>query len=64
MPASSAICATRTTSSHNAGQRSGTRVKVRPPSALAEKTPSLNRFGPYIGWTIKRLLAARRIMQV
>ncbi len=64
MPARSAICATSTTSCQSAGQRSGTRVKVNPPSALAENTPSLNRFGPCIGWIIKRLLAARRIMQV
>ena len=36
-PARSAICATATTSGHSARQRSGTRVSVSPPSALAEK---------------------------
>ena len=52
MPARSAICATSTTSCQCAGQRSGTRVSVSPPSALAENTPSLNRLGPCIGWTM------------
>ena len=65
MPARSAICATSTTSFQRAGQRSGTRVSVRPPSALAEKTPSLKRFGPCIGWTIHAASLPRaRIMQV
>ena len=48
-PARSAICATATTSGHSARHRSGTRVSVSPPSALAEKTPSFNRLGPRIG---------------
>src|ERR1700731_1086200 len=49
MPARSAICATSTISLQRAGQRSGTRVSARPPSELAENTPSLNLFGPCIG---------------
>src|SRR5262249_55550128 len=49
MPARSAICATSTISLQRAGQRSGTRVSARPPSELAENTPSLNLFGPRIG---------------
>src|SRR5262249_39795975 len=49
MPARSAICATSTISLQRAGQRSGTRVSARPPSELAEETPSLNLFGPRIG---------------
>src|SRR5262249_25008596 len=52
MPARSAICATSTTSCQCAAQRSRTRVSVSPPSALAEKTPSLKRLGPCIGCSI------------
>ena len=50
MPARSAIRATSTMSSQRACQRSGTVVSVSPPSALAEKMPSLNGLGPWIGW--------------
>src|ERR1043166_2973749 len=49
MPARSAICATSTISRQRAGQRSGTRVSAKPPSELAENTPSLNLFAPRIG---------------
>src|SRR5262249_35847362 len=49
MPARSALWATSTTSLQTAGQRWGTRVSGRPPSELAENTPSLNLFGPRIG---------------
>src|ERR1700678_1639740 len=50
MPARSASCAASTISLQIAGHRSGTRVNVRPPSAFMEKTPSLSRLGPRIGW--------------
>src|ERR1700730_18483758 len=63
MPARSAICATSTISLQRAGQRSGTRVSARPPSELAENTPSLNLFGPRIGCgtpAIHALLGTRR----
>src|SRR5271154_4854856 len=48
-PARSAIPALARLSSQLARQRSGTSVIARPPSALAEKTPSLKRFGPWRG---------------
>jgi hypothetical protein len=48
-PALSAMRATSAISSQVAGQRSGTFVRVSPPSALIENTPSLNVFGPYMG---------------
>src|SRR5271169_6516454 len=48
-PARSAIPALARLSSQLARQRSGTSVIARPPSALAEKTPSLKRFGPWSG---------------
>src|SRR5271168_5095359 len=48
-PARSAIPALVRLSSQLARQRSGTSVMARPPSALAEKTPSLKRFGPRSG---------------
>ena len=49
IPARSASCDTSTISLQIAGQRSGTLVRVRPPSEFIEKTPSLNLFGPCIG---------------
>src|ERR1700722_8498374 len=48
-PARSAVPATARLSSQLAFHRSGTLVMARPPSALVENTPSLNRFGPLSG---------------
>src|SRR4051794_624827 len=49
MPARSAIWHMAAMSSQLAGQRSGARLMVRPPSQLALNTPSLNAFGPRMG---------------
>src|SRR5262245_37923973 len=49
MPARSAIWHMATISSQFAGQRSGARLMVSPPSQLALNTPSLKRLGPCIG---------------
>src|ERR1044072_55123 len=58
-PARSASCDTSTISLQIAGQRSGTLVRVSPPSEFIEKTPSLNLFGPCIGWTAMETPALR-----
>src|SRR4051795_146089 len=58
-PPSSAILAAATLSGQVAFQRSGTVVRASPPSALVEKTPSLNFCGPRSGCFIDVLGGAK-----
>ena len=43
-------------------QRSGARLMVRPPSQLALKMPSLNRFGPKSGLLLRGFGVTRRLL--
>src|SRR6516164_11122442 len=59
IPASSAMTETFKTSSHSQAQRSGAVLKLAPPSQFALKRPSLNLFGPRIGFGMRSICLLR-----